>query len=223
VSNGWGTFVHGFAPPPELPVDILVVSGTRHPRRGIRIHRSEVLHPRDYGTRNGIAVVSAARAILDQATTLTVPQLERLIADAQVVKAVTNDLLEDVLNRAGRRKAATKLRAALSESPQMTLSEAERILRRLLKAANLHQPITNHPIGPYKADFAWPHHMLIVEFDSWTHHHHKRAFHHDRKRNAQLTAWGWSVMQVTADQLRGEQFSVVARVAEALTARTSAR
>ena len=225
VSHGWATFVHGFAPAPELPVDITIVTGSRDKRRNVRTHRSRTLDARDIGTCQGIPVTSPARAILDEAETHTLPQLERLIADAQVAKAVTTTQLEDVVNRAGRRRAATKLRAALSESPGITLSEAERILRRLLKAANLPQPITNYPVGNYRADFAWPDQMLIVEFDSWTHHGHKRAFHHDRKRNAQLTAWEWSVMQVTADQLRGEQFGVVARVAEALAlrARTTAR
>jgi very-short-patch-repair endonuclease len=223
VSNDWGTFVHGFAPPPELPVDVLVVSGTRSARRNVRIHRARALAPRDVGVCQGVPVTSAARAILDCAETATVPQVERLIADAQVAKAVTIAQLEDVLDRAGRRRAATRLRAALSDSTGMTLSEAERILRRLLKAANLPQPITNHPVGPYKADFAWPDYKLIIEFDSYAHHGHKIAFHHDRRRNSELTAKGWSVMPVSWDQLENEPLAVIARVAEALTARTSAR
>ena len=223
VSSGWATFLHGFGPVPELPVDVTVVSGSRGPRHNIRVHRSRTLDKRDLTTRWGIPVTSAARAILECAATVTVPQVERLIADAQAAKAVTHAQLEDVLHRAGRRRATTTLRAALSESPGLTLSEAERTLRRLLRAANLPQPITNHPIGPYKADFAWPDHGLIVELDSWTYHGHRHAFHHDRRRNAQLTALGWSVMQVTPDQLRGDHLSVVARIAEALRARTSGR
>ena len=223
VSHGWANFVHGFAPVPDLPVDIMVVTGSRDHRLNIRVHRSRTLEPHDLGTVRGIRVTSAARAILDCATTATPSQLERLIADAQVAKAVTHSQLEEVLARAGRRRAATNLRAALAESPGVTLSEAERILRRLLRAANLPQPVTNHPIGPYRADFAWPDHQLIVELDSWTHHGHRNAFHHDRRRNAQLTAHGWSVMQVTPAQLRDEPFSVIARVAEALRARTTGR
>lgn len=223
VSHGWATFVHGFGPRPELPIDITVVSGSRKPRRNVRVHRSSTLVGGDLTKRWSIPVTSPARAILDQAETHTLPQLERLIADALVAKAVTYGQLHEILNRAGRRQAATRLRAALADSPGMTLSEAERILRRLLRQAGLPQPITDHPVGIYRADFAWPQHMLIVEVDSWTHHGHKRAFHRDRRRNAKLAAQGWSILPVTPGQLRDEPFAVVARIAEALTARTSAR
>ncbi len=223
ISHEWAGFLHGFVPAPELPVDVVVPGAARLRVDGIHVHRSRTLEPRDLTERWSIPVTSAARAILDMAGSRTVPQLERLIADAQVAKAVTDAQLNDVLNRAGRRKAATRLRQALAGSNGITLSEAERILRRLLHQAGLPQPITNHPIGRYKADFCWPDHLLIVEFDSYTHHAHRRAFHHDRRRNAVLTAQGWSVMQITSEQLEHEPLAVVARVAGALTARTTAR
>jgi very-short-patch-repair endonuclease len=223
VSDGWAGFLHGFVAAPELPVDVLVPMGARVPRDGVRVHRSRTLEPQDLTKRWGIPVTSAARAILDMAETRTLPQLERLIADAEVAEAVTEAQLHDVANRAGRRRAATRLRQAINGSNGMTLSEAERILRRLLREADLPQPSTNYPIGPYKADFCWPHHKLVVEFDSFTHHGHRKAFHHDRRRNAVLTAQGWSVMQITAEQLEHEPLAVVARVAGALTARTTAR
>lgn len=65
--------------------------------------------------------------------------------------------------------------------------------------------------------------MLIVEFDSFGAHGHRQAFHHDRKRNGELTAAGYSVMQVTWDQLTGAPLGVVARIAAALARRLPPR
>lgn len=223
VSFRWAAYVDGFAPAPELPVDVTVRSGSRDGRPGkVKVHRSALLEPRDVTIRHGIPMTTAARAILDIAETASAIELEALIADAHVAKVLTERQLHDVLNRAGRRRGAAKLRRILTDAPGLTLSEAERILRRLLKQAGLPQPTTNYAIGRYKADFAWPRHKLIVELDSWAYHGHRKAFHHDRRRNAELTAQGWSVLPVTPQQLRDEPLKVLARIAEALAVRVGA-
>ena len=222
MTNGWGCFVHGVAKPPQGPVDVLVVSGTRHARNGIRIHRSRNLAARDVGHARGIAVVSPARAILGCAETHSLIQLEALIADAFAARAVTDAALDDVANRAGRTPAGRKLRLLRAEGVQLTRSEAERILRRLLKQAGLPQPETDYPIGRYFADFAWPQHKLIVEFDGFATHGHKQAFTPDRKRGADITVKNWSVMHVTWDELTNEPYAVVARIAGALAVREAA-
>jgi very-short-patch-repair endonuclease len=223
ISHGWAFFVWGVIGSPSLPVDVTVTSGSRDGRPGnVVVHRSTILEPRDVTTRHGIAVTTPARALLDVAPGATMHELERLFSDAQVAKILTEPQLTELLNRSGRHKGAAKLRALMHEAPGVTLSRAERILRRLLRDAGLPQPITNHPIGPYKADFAWPEQKLIVEFDSFGAHGNRRAFHHDRRRNAQLTAWGWSVLPVTWEQLREEPMAVVARIASALAMRRTA-
>jgi very-short-patch-repair endonuclease len=222
VSHRWAPYVLGFASVPGLPVDVTVTAGSRRGRPGfVKVHHCSLLEPRDTTTRHGIPVTTAARAILDIAETATSAELETLIADAQVKGVMTERHLRDVLSRAGRRRGANKLRRILTDAPGRTLSEAERILRRLLRQAGLPQPLTDHAIGRYRADFAWPDHRLIVEYDGFRTHAHRRAFHHDRRRNAELTAKGWSVMQVTADQLENEPFAVVARIAEALARRAA--
>jgi very-short-patch-repair endonuclease len=220
VSHRWTAYLLDFASFPELPVDITVTSGSRRGRPGrVRVHHSYLLEPRDTTTRHGIPVTTAARAILDIAESATIAELETLIADAQIKGVMTERQLADVLSRAGGRRGANKVKRILTDTPGLTLSEAERVLRRLLHQADLPQFVTNHPIGCYRADFAWPEHRLIVEYDGFGTHNHRRAFHHDRRRNAELTAKGWSVMQVTAAQLENEPLAVVARIAEALARR----
>jgi very-short-patch-repair endonuclease len=212
--------VLGFGRLPEFPIDVTVSSGSRHGRPGkVKIHRSVSLQPRDTTTRHGIPVTTAARAILDTAEDATTAELETLIADAQVKGLMVEGRLRDVANSAGRRRGAGKVLRILTDAPGLTLSEAERVLRRLLRQADLAQFVTNYPIGRYKADFAWPDHKFIVEYDGFNTHSHRKAFHHDRRRNAWLAAKGWNVMPVTADQLKNEPLAVIARIAEALARR----
>src|SRR5215213_4487204 len=209
----WACFVHGFARAPDLPVDVLVVSGTREPRERVRIHRSRTVESRDLGKAGGIRVVSPARAILGSAETASLIQLEALIADAFAARAVTDRQLDELAARAGRSKAAGKLRLLRQDGVRLTRSEAERILRRLLRQAGLPQPETNYAIGRYFADFAWPRHRLVVEFDGFATHGHKQAFGPDRNRGGKITAKGWSVMHVTWDRLIDQPLGVVADVA----------
>jgi very-short-patch-repair endonuclease len=84
------------------------------------------------------------------------------------------------------------------------------------------QPITNYPIGRYRADFAWPNHKLVVEFDSWSAHGHKQAFKHDRRRNRWLAAQGWLVVPVTWDDLTKQPIATAAEIASALALRAPA-
>jgi very-short-patch-repair endonuclease len=222
ASARWGAYLLGFHPVPDLPVDVIVASGSRDGRSGkVRKHRSYLLEPRDTTIRHGIPTVTAARAILDIAPTATMPELETLIADAQVKSVMAERHLVDVVNRAGRHPGAGKILRLLTDAPGITLSEAERILRRLLRRADIERPITNYAIGRYRADFAWPQHKFIVEFDGFSTHGHRQAFHHDRRRNATIAAHGWSIMPVTSDQLENEPFAVVARIAEALARRAA--
>ena len=217
VSHRWSPYVWGFAEVPDLPVDVTVTKGSRRGRPGkVRVHLSRILEPRDVTTHDGIRVTTPARALLEIAPSTTLHRLERYLADAQVAKVVTEAQINDVLARAGRHPGARKLRTLIGETAGVTLSEAERILSRLLKAADLPQPLINHPIGRYRADFAWPAKKLIVEFDGYAAHGHRAAFHHDRRRNAERTAQGYSVMQVTWRQLTDEPTAVVARIAAAL-------
>ena len=120
---------------------------------------------------------------------------------AEAARAVTEQDLEDVLTRAGRRACARRLALVLSETSGMTLSEAERILRRLLRDAGLQQPITNYPIGPYRADFCWPDARLIVEADGAGAHGTRRGHAHDTRRDVRLTNAGWTVLRFAYDAI----------------------
>jgi very-short-patch-repair endonuclease len=100
--------------------------------------------------------------------------------------------------------------------PGITRSEAERILRRLLRQAGLPQPQTNVKVGRYEADFLWPEHGVAIELDSWQFHGHRRAFERDRRKGLVLQAAGLDLIRLSALQIRDEPFPVIAQIARAL-------
>ena len=61
----------------------VTVNGQNRPKRGIRIHRSE-LAPDEITTVRGIPVTTVPRTLLDLATVLPPHQLERAINEAEV-------------------------------------------------------------------------------------------------------------------------------------------
>jgi very-short-patch-repair endonuclease len=100
--------------------------------------------------------------------------------------------------------------------PGITRSEAERILRRLLRQAGLPQPQTNVMVGRYEVDFLWPEQRVAIELDSWQFHRHRQAFEQDRRKGLALQAAGLDLSRLSALQIRDEPFPVIAQIARAL-------
>ena len=95
-------------------------------------------------------------------------------------------------------------------------------LRRLVVEAGLPVPVSEYPIGPYLADFAWPAYKLVVETDGWSTHGYRAAFERDRAKDAYFAAFGWTVIRITWRQLSTEPLKVAATIAAALAHRQPA-
>ena len=145
-------------------------------------------------------------------------ELERLISEARVRRLIRPGELEATLKRNAGRKGAARMRGVLKAEgePGLTRSEAERILRRLLRSAGLPLPQTNARVAGVEVDFLWPKERVVIEVDSWRFHGHRRAFERDRKKDLTLEAAGYRVFRITATQLEREPFLVIAQVARAL-------
>ena len=117
-----------------------------------------------------------------------------------------------------RARQAARLADGLAESPQETR------LRVLLARAGVPSPVAQHRVFDdagfvARVDFAYPDLKLAIEYDGlW--HGERTAFLADRSRLNRLTAAGWVVLHVTADDLRHPQ-RLIARVV-ALRARRMA-
>lgn len=218
VSDGWAAWFWGIdKASPRLPVDVTRTAGSHRGRKEVLVHRTLLTDPRDFSTRLGLPITSPARTILDLAERLSDWDLERAVAEAQVLNLVTVDSLTAVLDRAGRRKGVPKLRRILVERPGLTRSQYERILRRICRDAGLPQPRTNSVLHGYEVDFHWPELGVVVEVNPFSTHGHKRAHDNDTRKLTDLAARGYRVLGFTDTQLTNEPLYVAAKLSEALT------
>ena len=177
-----------------------VISPRRHGRQrraGIKVHRPEVLPPEELTERDGIPVTSAARTVLDLATSLRGRRLERAIDEA--ARFCTAEELAAAAYRT-RRPGSHALRAALARhqpGTTATRSELEERFLALCRQRNLPQPEVNVPLLDYVVDFLWPSVGLVVEVDGQATHGTPGAFHSDRDRDGRLTVAGYRVVRFT--------------------------
>lgn len=104
-----------------------------------------------------------------------------------------------------------------------TRSQPEKRFRALVTAAKLPPPEPNVRLGPFVVDFLWRPEKLVVEVDAFGTHGRRPSFEGDRARDGYLQALGLRVLRVTARQIDGEPYAVVARVAAVLAVSGSDR
>ena len=164
----------------------------------------------------GLPVTSPARTLLDLAAT-RYPDLERAFADAHAQRLIKPGELVAAIKRAGPRRGVRALRALISDNETgFTRSKAERLLRRLIRQANLPEPRFNVPFRQYELDAVWPEHRIVLEVDGYNYHGHRAQFESDRRKDMALMAAGYRVIRVTWRQLCNEPLAVVAVIATAL-------
>jgi very-short-patch-repair endonuclease len=198
-------------------VQLTVAGRNPRSRSGLFIHRTDT--PPEVRRRHGLAVTSPAQTLLDLAATRST-HAEHAFIEAHGRRLVHAPELERALERRGHRPGVRPLRALIEANESgFTRSKAEKKLRALLRAARLPEPRTNAMVLGHMVDCVWPDHRLVVEFDGYGFHGHRRAFETDRRRDARLVAGGYRVIRVTWLQLTLEPYAVLAAVAAALASR----
>jgi very-short-patch-repair endonuclease/predicted transcriptional regulator of viral defense system len=203
--------------------EVEVTTTRARKRPGIRVHRTTHVDPRDVRMRGAVPVTSPARTLVDVAALLPRAKLERAVAEAGAKRLASRSDLLAQLDRSPARPGAGALRALLDQEggPKLTRSEAERKLLELVRAAQLPPPRVNARVGSYEADFLWPDARVIVEVDGYAFHSSRTAFERDRRRDADLSARGFTVIRVTWRQVVEEPEAVVARISAALARASS--
>jgi very-short-patch-repair endonuclease len=215
VSHRSAAELFGLLPETDRDIDVTVVGRNPGVHAGIRRHRPRALARHDVTSMRGIPVTSVARTIADLAATEPTGDVEHAFQEALYRRVVTDRQLAAVLKREPNRRGARVIRALL-ENPEMTRSERERALLKLIGQAQLPKPLTNVRLHGYLVDAYWPEHGLVLEFDGWQAHGHRSAFENDRKRDQVMLANGLRVSRVTDRQLKYEPVAVAARIAMAL-------
>jgi very-short-patch-repair endonuclease len=199
-------------------VDVTVVGHHCRPKAGVCVHKRAKLDARYVRQRDTLPVTSPARTVIDLAADSSERELEAVIAQARARGQLRDGELELELDRAGPQAGIRRLRALLNADGAggLTRSEAERILRRLLREAELQQPKSNVNIVGWEVDFIWPEQRLVVEVDGYPFHSSRAAFERDRRKDMALRDSGYDVIRISARQLKERPYAVIAHIARAL-------
>jgi very-short-patch-repair endonuclease len=221
VSHRSAAALFGLAKPPQDGVEVTVIARGCRSRTGLRVHQTETLATVDGGRCNGIPVTSPARTAIDFAATSSREEAERAIAEAFALKLVTESEIWDAADRVPNRAGVARVRAILGQEggPSRTRSGGERAMLRLIRAAQLPTPKTNHRVAGFTADFCWPDQRVIVELDGHPFHSHRDAFERDHRRDIVHRDAGYEVLRFTWRQLEEAPFYVAAVIARALDRR----
>lgn len=191
--------------------DVTVVRRGGTPPRGIALHRVRALDRRHVTARQGLAVTTPARTLLDLAEVLGMRELRRAIRQAEFDRRVDHRGLAQLLAASPGRHGVAALTEALGDGAP-TRSELEDRFLKLLADAGLPRPRVNARVAGFTVDFVWDAHRVIVETDGWGNHGGRIAFEDDRERDQRLLAAGYRVMRITWRQLTRDPTKVAARL-----------
>jgi very-short-patch-repair endonuclease len=221
VSHLTAAAIWGLAIPliPEDPrVHLTVSTGSAARARADRaIHRSP-LNETEAVERLGFRLTTPQRTWRDLAATLAPPAL-LAATDQLLARGCAIGELETQLRLRPSGRGAARARAVLPVADPRAESPMESVLRWLLHAARVPAPELQHVIrtvgGEFRADFAWPGLMVLVEFDGAV-HRESGVFVRDLRRQNALVAAGWTVLRFSAADVLGRPDEVVAQILRAL-------
>jgi hypothetical protein len=198
LSHSSAMTLWGFYERWDAPFEV-VVPGDRRPR-GIRVHRSRTLAPRDIKTHLGIRVTSAARTVFDMAPRLKQKTLSNVVNDG-LHTWLKQEALAELIARFPNSKAAILLRPFVEHIGGPTRSELERRFLAFCARYGLPKPITNIVIAGHLVDAYFPDHGVIVELDGWDFHNSRQAFESDRDRDADTLLAGLVTVRITDERM----------------------
>jgi hypothetical protein len=206
----------------------VTVPGRRRPQPGITWH-SSLLPPDEVGRREGLAVTSVPRTLLDLATVLDRHRLAKAIDEAETQRLSDPLSLPALLERYPARRGVAKLRAILADGRiglDVPCSDFEIEFLIFIDRHHLPRPEVNAwlQVGDrwFEVDCLWRRQRLMVELDSRTFHDTSAAFERDRERDRALIAAGWRVIRITWRQLLREPHRLAIDIQAALSSRAQA-
>jgi very-short-patch-repair endonuclease len=209
----WGLLAPGSG---DGQIHVMAPRERRVSPAGVAVHRSRMLERRDVWTREGLPVVSPARALLDIAPVAGDRQLELAVDRGLVDRVLKPAHVADILSRAGGHRGRARLAAVLERQTAgttMTRSEAEERVLELIRSARLSQPVVNAKVGGYEVDFFWPHERFALEVDGYRYHSARSVFERDRRKDNDLRKLGVTTMRTTWWQLTDDSHALVADLA----------
>jgi very-short-patch-repair endonuclease len=199
----------------DRPIEISVVGRNARSRNGILVHRIGQLRRRDQRQRHCLPVTSPSLTVLDLAATEP-DAAEEAWNEALLRRLSSENEMASLLSDCGGRPGARLMRRILAEGGgDFSRQAGEKALRALIRDAGLPKPRRNVGAHGHELDFFWPELRLNVEMDGYRWHSTRARLNRDRRRDAELTARGITVLRFAYDQLEEPQ-RVVAQLAAAI-------
>ena len=191
------------------------------PGRALGRRTGLVIHQRNgapTGRLAGQLITMPAWTAIEVARTLPRPRaLATLDAALRTGRCTSAELMSALgLQRGRRGTAALAELVVLADGRSESPMESE--TRLVLLDGHLPPPALQHPVldqrgrEHYRLDLAWPWAEVAVEYDGFDHHSSPADLRRDRARSAWLLDHGWTVLRVTAIDVRRNHAVVVARV-----------
>lgn len=207
-------------------VDVTVPVEAGRKIDGIRCRRCRYPEPEEVEVRNGLAVTTVARTLVDLAGILRLPDLRKVVGRAAIRRKLDLQAIDIAIYNAKGRRGLKKLEVALvpygtkdGKVPDVR-SDFETLVLPQLLDMGLPRPGTNAPIHidgeRFLIDFLWEKERVIVETDGRETHETPAAFQADRRRDQFLAAAGYRVLRVTWNQIHGDTAGVLGRISQAL-------
>lgn len=194
---------------PVLKIEVSVPASRARARPGITVHRRR-LDGADLTRRHGIPVTTPACTLVDLATVLERPALERAVNEADQLGLIDPERLRAKLGSMGGRPGVRVLRALLDRHTfRLTRSELERRFLPLARRAGLPLPRTREVVNGFEVDFFWPQLGLVVETDSLRYHRNPARQDRDRRRDHAHAAAGMTPLRFTHAQVAFDREHVV--------------
>lgn len=200
-----------------LPADAPAEIGrTRHrASRGIVVHTGTLAED-EVCMRASIDCTTPARTAYDMG--------RRTLADESIIRidallnatGCTVSEVERIADRYPGARGIRRLRAALGLVDGGAESPKETELRLLLVRDGLPRPVTQIRVGRRRVDMGWPQWKVGVEYDGEQHFSSPDDYADDIERLEFLALQGWTIVRVSARQLRYARPQILRRVRHAL-------
>jgi very-short-patch-repair endonuclease len=184
----------------------------------VTIHQRQ-LAPNEFTRRDRIPVTSPSLVLVDLAASFSSKDLEAAVNEACQEDLTDPETLRKNLDAMPRRPGIRPLKRLLDHDAfRLTDSELERMFLRILRAASLPLPLTQHVLGKYRVDFFFPDQGVVVEADSLRFHRTAARQRKDYERDQAHLLAGLTPLRFTHWQIAREP-EHVARVLDATFAR----
>ncbi|GGC98318.1 hypothetical protein GCM10011512_26590 [Tersicoccus solisilvae] len=195
-------------------------TGERH--AGLRFHLTEEETP-VVALPHGLLVTTATATLIDCARFL--PHRDALvIADQFAAAGVDPDRVAAWATSHPGWRGVARLRLVLERVDPLSESAGETLTRIRLHEWAVPLPVSQFeietPLGLFRADFAWPELMLILEFDGKAKYFGEtptaEVLFKERQREKALAALGWTVLRTDWDEVNRRPEALRARLTSAL-------